>query len=181
MSIDIVPKEKMIPEAESWFYGIITYIENIKESIIDEDERLFIDEEKRLPILAMYNKGFKDAISLLHDATNRVEYQKNPLSIYSLGIGESVHMINDIIENMEKISEKNYMDIEKIHILLIQIYMKGMKDAGDLYRRNRLNENIAKVIEDIDAILSSYTSSKGEEPEEVWEKIKNRIMVSTNL
>ena len=177
MSIKLIPEEKMMPDAESWFYKIVIYIENIMEQTIgkEEDERLFVDEEKRLTLLSMYNKGFKDSMSLLNSALNRLEYQKNPLSIYSLGIGESTQMINDIIDSMGQISERNYVDIEKIHILLIQIYMKGMKDAGDLYRRNRLNEKVVKVIEDIDTILSSYTSS-GEDPEEVWEKIKNRIM-----
>jgi len=177
MSIKLIPEEKMMPDAESWFYKIVIYIENIMEQTIgkEEDERLFVDEEKRLTLLSMYNKGFKDSMRLLSDASNRVKYQKNPLSIYSLGIEEYSQKTSDMIDSMGQISERNYVDIEKIHILLIQIYMKGMKDAGDLYRRNRLNEKVVKVIEDIDTILSSYTSS-GEDPEEVWEKIKNRIM-----
>lgn len=184
MPMKLIPEEKMMPEAESWFYKIVVYIENIKEQTVDkeEDERLFIDEEKRLTLFSMYNKGFKDLISLLNSASNRVEYQKNPLSIYSLGIGESTQMINDMIDSMGQISERNYIGIEQILILFIKIYMKGMRDAGELYRRNRLNEKVVKVIDDIDSILSSYVSSKEDfEPEDAWEKIKNRITTRSNL
>lgn len=182
MPMNIISEEKMMPEAESWFYTVVAYIDNIKEQVAgkEEDERLFVDEEERLTLLSMYNKGLKDSIRLLIDASNRVEYQGNQLSIYSLGVGESSQMINAMIDSMGQISEKNYIDIEKLHILLIQIYLKGMKDAGDLYRRNRLNGKVVKVVEDIDNILSNYISSE-EDPEEAWEKVKNRIMTRTEL
>ena len=165
--MEIIPKEKVLKPAESWFSNTIKYIENIKGPEIDWDERLLL--------LLMYNRGIRDSIGLLHDDTYRITfYEKDPLSAYMLGVKESIYMIRDMMDNIDKISEEHDVNIEKIRALLADLYMKGMRDAGDLHIRHKLDEKMVKVIEDVDAISAAHE----EEPEEAWEKIRNRLGVS---
>ncbi len=165
--MEIIPKDKVLKPAESWYSNTIKYIENIKEPRIDWYDRLFL--------LWIYNKGIKDGIGLLHNDSFRITaYEKEPLSAYTLGVGESIYMIKNMMDNLDKISEEHGLDIGKIRVSLTDIYMKGMRDIADLYRLHKLNEYIAKIIEDVDSIIDIYD----EEPEEAWEKIRNRLGVS---
>ncbi len=165
--IKIVAKEDMLGESERWFTSMIRFTE--KNSINDEE---------RLALFSTFNRGIKSAINLFYDTKGRIEYLDH-LSIYVLGVKETTFKINDMVKDMLQLIEKRNIDAEeKIKILFVQAYTNGINLATDLYSRNKLNEDVIKVIEDFDTILSEY---KGENPEEIWEKIRNRIGVSIDF
>jgi len=164
MPMKLYKKEEVLEGVKGWYSNIIRYIEDIKE--ISEPERVFL--------MVMYNRGIREATSLFREDISRMEYG-DTLSKYTLGVSESMCMINDMIDETEQVSVENDTPIGRPHLLGIKLYAKGLQDAARLERVHKLSDDIFKLIKDVNTILSVWEK---EGPEEVWEKMRNRIGVS---
>jgi len=179
MKIEIIPKEKMTEDVERGFFSAIVHIENIT------DPRL--SEEQKIILLITYSRSVKNCISMIHGNINKIKYIKEPSLIYASGISDSIGYINEFIENIESYAEDSEepiidifegefdITIAKLKLLLAQIYIMGIGDTADLYYMNKLNEKIAKAIEDIEDMLWDYLAEYPKVPEATWEKMRNRF------
>lgn len=163
-NIKLIPEEEMLGKTERRFVDIIKYIENLTK-----------DDEERIALFATFNRGIKAGINLFYETKNRIEYQKDPLSVYIYGVRETIFVTQNMIEDTLNLIKEREIEDVGIGISYIQIFMKGIDKAGDLYQRNILGEDVYNIVEDFDKILSEY---EGKDPEEIWEKIRNRIGVS---
>lgn len=179
MSIEIIPKEEIKEEVESGFFSAIVHIENIK------DPRL--SEEQKMILLITYSRSVKSCISMTHGNINKIKYIKDPSLIYASGISDSIDYINEFIENIESYAEDSEepiidifegefdITIAKLKLLLAQIYIMGIGNTADLHYKNKLNEKIAKAIEDIEDMLWDYLAEYPKVPEATWERMRNRF------
>lgn len=179
MPMEIIPKEKMTEDIERIFFSAIVHIENIKEPRLND--------EQRITLLSIYTRGVKNCISMIHGNIDRLQYIKEPPRIYTSGISDSIDFIDDMIENIDTYAEdsnepiidifegESDIVVARLQLLLTQIYIMGIGDIATLHSMNKLNEKIAEHIEYIDSNLYDYLAKYPKEPEEYWEKLRNRF------
>jgi hypothetical protein len=162
--IEIVPEEEMLKGPGIYFMGIIKEIENITNN-----------DEERLALFATFYRGIKKATQLIKETRDRIE-NYTPWYSYSLGVKESIYVINDWIYETEEMISKNKIKFEEVDQLsYVRIFMDGISKGIGLIQANKMNEEFFTIIENFDKILLEY---EGKDPEEIWEKIRNRVGVS---